>query len=143
VAIAYNNIENFTTNSLNSAQGTHTVNATYNWWGTIDSQAIGVSIHDFKYDLDLAQVNFEPFLTSENPQAMPQDGPDYTTPRANPGITDSPTSAPMTPVPSSRGSTGFNSEDITQIALVILLSVTVAVLILANYIVVLRYKKLN
>jgi len=42
------------------------VNATYNWWGTTDQQAISQTIYDFKNDSNLGTVNFIPFLTAPN-----------------------------------------------------------------------------
>jgi hypothetical protein len=47
------------------------VNASSNWWGTTDIQAINQTIYDFKNKTDLGTVNFIPFLTSPNPQATP------------------------------------------------------------------------
>ncbi len=47
------------------------VNATYNWWGTTDIQAINQTIYDFKNKSDIGTVNFIPFLTSPNLQATP------------------------------------------------------------------------
>jgi len=46
-----------------------TINATYNWWGTTDTQAINQSIYDFKNDFNLGMVEFVPFLTAPNPAA--------------------------------------------------------------------------
>ena len=46
-------------------------NASYNWWGTTDTQAINQTIYDFKNDFTLGKVNFVPFLTEPNSGAMP------------------------------------------------------------------------
>ncbi len=64
--IIFNNLEGgvYLTSSDN-------VNASYNWWGTTDTQAINQSIHDFKNDFNLGMVTFEPFLTQPNQAAMP------------------------------------------------------------------------
>jgi hypothetical protein len=45
------------------------INATYNWWGTIDSQVINQAIYDFKNDFNLGKVSYNPFLTAPNSQA--------------------------------------------------------------------------
>jgi len=45
------------------------VNATYNWWGTTDTQTINQTIYDFKNDFKLGTVSFVPFLDSPNIQA--------------------------------------------------------------------------
>ena len=44
------------------------VNATYNYWGTTDQQAINQTIFDFKDNFNLGTVNFVPFLTAPNSQ---------------------------------------------------------------------------
>lgn len=67
--INYNNILSYGQNSVLMSSNPVNVNATYNWWGTTDIQAIGLSIHDFKYDLNLGIVNIQPILTSLNLQA--------------------------------------------------------------------------
>jgi parallel beta-helix repeat protein len=46
-----------------------TINVTYNWWGTNDTQAINQTIYDFKNDFNLGTVNFVPFLNEPNPAA--------------------------------------------------------------------------
>lgn len=45
------------------------INATQNWWGTTDAQAVNLTIRDYKYDLTLGTVYFIPFLTEPNPTA--------------------------------------------------------------------------
>jgi hypothetical protein len=45
------------------------VNATNNWWGTTDTQAINNTIYDFKNDPNWGNVSFVPFLGSRNTQA--------------------------------------------------------------------------
>jgi hypothetical protein len=56
------------------------VNATYNWWGSTDTQAINQTIYDSKNDFTLGNVSFVPFLDSPNTQA-----PTYITASANVG----------------------------------------------------------
>ncbi|MCW3995804.1 MAG: hypothetical protein NWE98_06615 [Candidatus Bathyarchaeota archaeon] len=48
------------------------IDASNNWWGTIDTDAINQSIRDSKYRSDLGTVIFTPFLTATNPQAVPE-----------------------------------------------------------------------
>ena len=79
--ISYNNIYGNTVNF--KLDNDHSINCTYNWWGTTDQQAIGNSIYDFKSDFTLGTVNFAPFLTAPNLEAMP-----------NPNATLNPSGAP-------------------------------------------------
>jgi parallel beta-helix repeat protein len=85
------------------------INATYNWWGTNDSQAIGPKIWDFKYNFNLGTVNFVPFLKSINSQAPIYNPNAYglppmptSTPTQTPTVT--PTPPPTTPPPSPTAS---------------------------------------
>jgi hypothetical protein len=75
--IAYNNIINCTRNSVQLSSVSSAVNATYNWWGTTDTQAINLTIRDYKYDFNLGKVSFVPFLTEPNPEAMPTEIPEF------------------------------------------------------------------
>ena len=68
--IIYNNIQNNSQSTV-SISTSKDVNATYNWWGTTDIQAINQTIHDFKDDFNLGTVNFVPFLTEPNAEATP------------------------------------------------------------------------
>ena len=67
------NNNNFINNSeynIDLSSNAHNdINATYNWWGTTDTQTINQSIYDFKNDFTLGTVNFVPFLTEPNPNA--------------------------------------------------------------------------
>ena len=66
--INYNNIEG----SISLIErATTDADATYNWWGTTDETVITQSIVDSKNDFTLGKVNFTPFLTEANPQAIP------------------------------------------------------------------------
>jgi parallel beta-helix repeat protein len=76
--IEFNNIQNSLNNSIYLADIpwqnvliSDNINAANNWWGTTDESKIASSIYDNKYDSALGTVNFTPFLTSPNPQAMP------------------------------------------------------------------------
>ncbi|VVB65954.1 Right handed beta helix region [Candidatus Gugararchaeum adminiculabundum] len=65
----YNNIVNstvfaFVDNNTYAESGMDAnVNATNNWWGTADADAINASIYDWKNDPGLGNVTFMPFLT--------------------------------------------------------------------------------
>lgn len=72
--INYNNIENCSQNTIYLDESL-SIDATNNWWGTTDAQAINQSIRDNKNDFTLGTVNFVPFLNAENPDAMPRDKP--------------------------------------------------------------------
>ena len=74
--ISYNNIENNTQNSIFLVDISGTVEATNNWWGTADAQAINLTIHDYKYEFGLGKVNFTPFLIEPNPEAKPYENPE-------------------------------------------------------------------
>ncbi len=90
--INYNNFQggNQTLYLLSGAASN--VDATNNWWGTADQQAISQTIHDFKNDFTLGTVNFVPFLTAPNPQA-----PSLPTPTPTPTPIASPTASPPPP----------------------------------------------
>ena len=69
VTIKYNNIMDNEQNSLTLAYTANDYDATENWWGTTDAQAINQSIIDSKYDFTLGTVHFVPYLTAPNPEA--------------------------------------------------------------------------
>jgi hypothetical protein len=68
LTITGNNIYDNPT-SVRLSQVSTDFDATYNWWGTTDSQAISQSIVDFEDDFDLGKVTFVPFLSEPNPEA--------------------------------------------------------------------------
>ena len=63
------------------------VDASNNWWGTTDIQAINQTMHDFKDDFTLGTVNFVPILNSPNPQALPNSNAPISTTIASPSPT--------------------------------------------------------
>jgi|GEM_PF-550011 len=68
--ILYNNIfDNTNYNIIVEDSLPLNTNATYNWWGTTDTQAINQTIHDFYDDFNLGAVSFVPFLSELNPAA--------------------------------------------------------------------------
>ncbi|PVX26949.1 MAG: hypothetical protein CW716_04815 [Candidatus Bathyarchaeum sp.] len=77
VTISYNNFENSTQNSIYLVGVSSNIDATNNWWGTSDLQAINLTIHDYKYEFGLGKVNFTPFLTEPNTEAVPNEIPEF------------------------------------------------------------------
>ena len=72
ITVTNNNINKNSINIRLTDQAVSDVNASNNWWGTVAASSIENSIHDFyDGDFDLGKVNYTPFLTGENPQAMP------------------------------------------------------------------------
>ena len=67
--------------------------------GTKNAQTINHSIYDFKNDSNLGKVNFVPFLTDPNPQAIPNSNSPTSTPSPIPSQTQNPTPS-LTPSPS-------------------------------------------
>ena len=68
--ILYNNIQDNSNYSIClSTYTSNSINATYNWWGTTNQQAINQTIYDSKDDFNIGTVNFVPFLTTPNPEA--------------------------------------------------------------------------
>jgi hypothetical protein len=97
--INFNNIQdNSEYNVQLDLYATGDVNATYNWWGTTDTNAISQKIHDNKNDFNLGTVTFVPFLTEPNPEAIP-----------DPNAPTIPTSTPPTSPPSSSPSPDQNN----------------------------------
>jgi hypothetical protein len=76
LSIIYNNIEG--NNQSVRLSSPNNLNATNNWWGTTDTQAISQSIHDFDDDSTLGKVSFVPFLTEPNPAVTPTPTPTIT-----------------------------------------------------------------
>lgn len=74
--IRYNNIYNNTYGIYHN--GANDFDVTYNWWGTTDTQAINLTIHDSKYAFDVGTVTFIPFLNEPNPETEPTYNPEVT-----------------------------------------------------------------
>jgi parallel beta-helix repeat protein len=72
--ILHNNIYNNSQNSIYLSSSPHwstDIDATYNWWGTTNTQAINQTIYDFKNDFNLANVSFIPFLADPYSESSP------------------------------------------------------------------------
>jgi hypothetical protein len=108
-SLLYNNFVNSSQYNIYWAQTTN-LNATLNWWGTTDQQAINQTIHDFKNDFNLGNVNFIPWLNSPNSQA-----PNSALFISNPSPTTPPPSPISTPITSE-----FPSIVIVIVGLVIM-----------------------
>jgi hypothetical protein len=75
--ISYNGFESCTQNSIYLVDTSKNIDASNNWWGTADPEAINLTIHDYKYEFGLGVVNFMPFLTEPNPEAVPTEIPEF------------------------------------------------------------------
>jgi hypothetical protein len=69
MSVTYNNIEG--NNQSIYLTSSNNLDATNNWWGTTDTQAINQTIYDNKNNANLGTVTFVPFLTEPNPEASP------------------------------------------------------------------------
>jgi hypothetical protein len=67
--ILNNNFQDNSNYNFYLSDSSSNINATYNWWGTTDTQAINQTIYDFKNDFNLGTVDFVPFLTEPSPAA--------------------------------------------------------------------------
>jgi hypothetical protein len=76
--ITYNNIHDNSNYNIQLSEYTENdVNATYNWWGSVDTQVINLTIYDYKFDFGLGRVDFVPFLTEPNPEEMSTPIPEF------------------------------------------------------------------
>lgn len=84
--IIYNRIQNNDYNIV--LRDASTVNATYNWWGTTNPQAINQTFFDFTNDFNLGTVTFTPFLTEPYPQIEHDPTPEQPEPDPEPPVQD-------------------------------------------------------
>jgi parallel beta-helix repeat protein len=137
--INYNNFQNNTPYNIGLGQGqSSNVDATNNWWGTTDQQAISQTIYDFNNDFNLGTVNFVPFLTSPNsdaPVISTQNPSPNATPVESASPSKNPTATPLLPV----GIGSLFNLSLEQTALVVM-AVVIAVLAIA---LVLMFRKRN
>lgn len=52
-----------------TGMSTERFDATNNYWGTVDAQAINQSLYDYKYDFNLGEIYFTPYLSAPSPAA--------------------------------------------------------------------------
>jgi parallel beta-helix repeat protein len=138
VTLSNNNIEGNSQNSIFLANTTNNINAENNWWGTTDTSMIDKLIYDFNDDANLGKVNYTPFLTASNPQAIPN--PNAPIPTLSPlnsptptpiastptsGTTNSPTPTHLTGTPTSF----FGGNNGLELGIFIALILTIALLI--------------
>jgi hypothetical protein len=95
---SYNNIlNNYQYNVFPSVAG---MDATYNWWGTIDPEAINQTIaHNDLSNYPLGNVNFIPYLNESNTQATPQIGNSIVIPTLPPLVQSTNAPTPTSSVP--------------------------------------------
>jgi len=67
--INYNNFINYTIVSILLAGNAADIDASNNYWGQTNVNAINLTVHDLKYDLNVGRVNIAPILDSANPNA--------------------------------------------------------------------------
>jgi parallel beta-helix repeat protein len=93
-SILYNNIYSNIDKNFNLTVSS-ILNATYNWWGTADTQAISQTITAPVIDFTGSAVTYIPFLNSSNPEASPIHGLNPTSPTPTPTESASPTPTPI------------------------------------------------
>lgn len=118
------------------------LDASYNWWGTTDQEAIARTIYDYKNNFASGTVNFTPFLTELNPSApyIPTDTPTpYNTliPTVSPSETPNevPTATPtetstVEPIePGTQSLFSLSSMDLAILTVLVVIAVLLAVLV--------------
>jgi hypothetical protein len=95
--IENNNLYNFALGAFEHFSVTANMDASNNWWGTINATTIDKTIYDVKDDFDLGTVTYVPFLTAPNSAA--------------PSINYTPTAgSTISPAPSASPSASPSSE---------------------------------
>jgi len=133
----YNNLYEISNYTIYSWHTKLSFNATYNWWGTTDITIINQKIYDFEDDFNLGKVNYNPFLTEPNSEAIPKGlsvpsdllQPDLSSPSTTP-TPDSSASPTQSPIASSNelnNVLGFDWVDITIISLLAVITVLLVV----------------
>jgi hypothetical protein len=118
------------------------VNAAQNYWGTINPSAIDKLIYDFNDDFNLGKVNYTPFLTEPNSQAMPDPNAPISTPKpeqtptptpvstTSPSPSPSPSSYPnQTPSPDQSGTQPAPQMGLLEIAIAVLVIINVLLVV--------------
>lgn len=86
------------------------IDATQNWWGTNDTQAINQTIFDSKNNFNMGTVTFLPFLTSQNPCAP---SIDYKPQTPLPASQNSPSAPTVTPTSTTTPNQTNSTSSIT------------------------------
>ncbi len=119
--INYNNIEGYNYYGIRQGGNSNNdIDATYNWWGTTDTAEIDQNILDYYDDYNLGEVNYTPFLTEPNPNALPTNSPTLpTSPTPTPANSPSPTPEQTpTPTPPSQEPTQIEFTTVTGVAII-------------------------
>lgn len=95
------------------------VDASSNWWGTVDSSAIAELIVDSNDNYNLGTVTFSPFLTAPNSLAVPDVNAAAPTPNSVPSLTPAPSNSQsiqpsMNPTQTATSSTQPSIESSAQ-----------------------------
>ena len=93
-ALSNNNIYGNELNVKLTGKASAQINLPNNWWGTTDQSAISQTIYDYKNDFNLGTVNYIPFLTAPNPQALPNQNAPIPTPNPSTSPTPTPSQTP-------------------------------------------------
>jgi parallel beta-helix repeat protein len=118
--LLYNSYNLYLSTSVN-------LNATNNFWGTTDTQAINQTIFDNKNDFNLGTVTFVPFLTTPNTASPAITTPSPTpTPNASASPSQNSTS---TPNQSGSNNVVFLGLDWAEIAIIALLGIIAVLLV--------------
>ncbi len=100
-----NNIEANSEYNIKLSGESGDIKATSNWWGTTDKSTISQKIYDTNRDFNLGTVNFEPFLTAKNTEAVPNENAPMPTVQSTvsptPNQTIQPTDAPTATPPAT------------------------------------------
>lgn len=121
VTFTYNNLEGISNFTVYNWRTANNLNAANNWWGTTNTTEIDRKIWDYNDDFNLGKVNYTPFLTEQNPQAMPD---------------------PNASLPDQDGNSNMPQTDFYGI-IIIALVVIIVITLLAVGVFILRKKKQN
>ena len=132
--IAYNNFQS-NTNYAVYTTASNNINATYNWWGTTDTELIHQQIYDYRNDFSIGNVTFDPLLTEQNSQAMPLVNITETP------IPTQPSSTASAPASVSPNQQGILSELQTNELTIPILLAIIVVLIAAIMVLLIKRKK--
>jgi parallel beta-helix repeat protein len=107
------------------------VDASDNYWGITDQQAINQTLHDHKNDIHLGTVTFIPFLTSPSAGAPPIPESALPTPTPTPDLSTAPPMQTPTPTPAQKDIfSGFTLVQIVFIDVMGVLAVFLVILVI-------------